>query len=341
MKHKTFFWFVLPSAVAMLLFIALPIGSIVIQSLYSAHEQVIIEAENCGPFGCTVTTTIDTEATEALRDAEPLGRWAGLENYANRGHLATTEVAEAWRSSEGWRDFGNQLMNLPFYRAMAFTLTFTFVVTPLTLALGLTIALAVNSAARVIRGPLIFFSLLPFIITPLVGGLVLFWMVDSRGILGHALQWATSDPDLSIKASTPLMWAMLMVYGVWHAAPFAFVIFYAGLQSVNQDTMESAMIDGANRWQRIRYVVVPHLVPLVTFVTLIQLMDNFRVFEPLFSFSAGAHAQSLSSYIFSDLSGETRLLNSAAATSVLTILGVAILLTPVLIRTWRDFRRPT
>jgi ABC-type sugar transport system permease subunit len=99
------------------------------------------------------------------------------------------------------------------------------------------------------------------------------------------------------------------------------------------------MIDGANRWQRVRYVTIPHIMPLVTFVALIQLMDNFRVFEPLISFSAEAHAQSLSTYIFSDLGGETRLLNSAATTSLLTVLCVGILLSPVLVRTWRDFKR--
>ena len=78
--------------------------------------------------------------------------------------------------------------------------------------------------------------------------------------------------------------------------------------------------------------------PLVTFVALIQLMDNFRVLEPIVGFQAPAHAQSLSWFIFNDLGGETRQLSSAAATSVLTILFVAILLSPVLIRTWRDFK---
>ncbi|MFK7889432.1 MAG: hypothetical protein AB8B63_01355, partial [Granulosicoccus sp.] len=96
-------------------------------------------------------------------------------------------------------------------------------------------------------------------------------------------------------------------------------------------------IDGASRWQRVRYVVIPHLLPLTTFIALIQLMDNFRVFEPIVSFNAAAHAQSLSYFIFQDLGGETRLLSSAAATSVLTIIGVSILLLPVLVRTWRQY----
>lgn len=339
MRHGTFLTFVAPSLLAMLLLIVFPVISVILQSFHAQHEQVIEIVESCGPFGCSETTTVDAEATQALRDAEPLGRFVGFDNFINRGHLAFSEMGEAWRTSTGWGDWWGKVMNLPFYSAIVFTLTFTFVVTPLTIVLGFAIAVAVNSASRTIRGPLIFVSLLPFIITPLVGSLVLFWMVDARGILGYAIQWVAGNPDLSVKASTPMMWIMLMVYGVWHSAPFAFVVFYAGLQTVNQDTNEAAMIDGANRWQRVRYVTIPHIMPLITFVALIQLMDNFRVFEPLISFSASAHANSLSTYIFSDLGGETRLLNSAAATSLLTVICVGILLSPVLVRTWRDFKR--
>ena len=248
------------------------------------------------------------------------------------------EVGDAWRGAERWSDFTKDLRNLPFYRAMAFTLTYTFVATPLLIILGLIIALSVNSLHRHLKGLVIFFSLLPMIVTPLIGSLILFWMIDSRGILGNALQWIVNDPNLSLKASTGLTWIMLIVYGVWSSAPFAFVVFYAGLQTLPQDQLESAQIDGATRWQQVRYVVIPHLMPLVTFVALIQLMDNFRVFEPIVGFNAEAHATSLSWIIFNDLGGETRLLSSAAATSVLTILGVAILLSPVLVRTWRDFK---
>ncbi|SHI91110.1 carbohydrate ABC transporter membrane protein 1, CUT1 family [Palleronia salina] len=339
MKHKSFFWFVLPSSIAMLLFIFFPILSVLLQSVFTEHEQVIKEVRNCGPFGCQTTTSIDQEATAALREAEPLGRFVGLGVYFDRGHLALSEVSQLWRESAGLGAFFDRLLNLPFYKAIAFTLTYTFVVTPLTIVLGFVIAVAVNSAARAIRGPLIFVSLLPFIITPLVGSLVLFWMLDARGIIGSAMQVLADDPDLSVKASTPLMWTMLMVYGVWHSAPFAFIVYYAGLQTVNQDTLEAAMVDGASRWERIRYVVIPHLLPITTFIALIQLMDNFRVFEPIVSFSAQAHATSLSWAIYNDLSGETRQLSSAAATSFLTIIGVAILLSPVIVRTYRDFTR--
>ena len=339
MKHKTFFWFILPSAVAMLLFIAMPIVSVAIQSVYAPHEQVIIEVENCGPFGCTQSTMVDQSATQALRDAEPLGRFVGAEIYTNRNHLAFADLAEAFSQATGIGDLWSRIMNLPFYRALAFTLTYTAVVTPCALTLGFVIALSVNAIPKMLRGPAIFVSLLPMIITPLIGALILFWMIDARGILGAALQWMSGNPDLSLKASTALTWIMLMVYGIWSSSPFAFVVYYAGLQTVSQDSLEAATLDGASRWQKVRYVVLPHLLPLTTFMALIKIMDNFRVFEPIVSFNAEAHAQSLSSFIYSDLDAQSRLLSSAAATSVLTIIGIAILLSPVMVRTWRTYGR--
>ena len=323
----------------MLLFIALPIVSVVLQSIHAPHPAVLVEVETCTPLvGCTTETSIDQDATADLRAAKPLGRFVGLEIFKDRGHLALSEVKEIWGNTSSFGEFFSRLTNLPFYRAMYFTLTFTFIVTPLVVIVGFLVAFNVNALYQKLRGLVVFLSLLPFVINPLIGSLVLFWMIDSRGILGTSIQWIFSDPNLSLKASTGLMWIALIVYGVWHAAPFAFVIFYAGLQTLPEDQIEAAQIDGASRIQQVWYVVLPHLMPLVAFVALIQLMDNFRVFEPIIGFNASAHATSLSWFIFNDLGGETRQLSSASATSVLTIIGVTILLLPVLRRTWRDFR---
>ena len=201
MRHKTFFWFFLPTGLAMLLFIALPIVSVVIQSIFAPHPAVLVEVENCTPLvGCKAEMKVDQDATAELRAEKPLGRFVGLDIYLDRGHLAVAEVAEIWASSESVGGFFSKLGNLPFYRAIAFTLTFTFSVTPLVIALGLVVALAVNSLHRHLKGLMIFFSLLPFIITPLIGSLILFWMIDSRGLIGSALVWLAEDPDFSLKA---------------------------------------------------------------------------------------------------------------------------------------------
>lgn len=340
MPHRTFLVFIFPSILAMVLFITLPIVSVVVQSLFVQHEAILTTVESCTPFGCETQTRIDTEAMAALRAERPLGQFAGLSNYLNRNHLAVAEIRTILADNRGPGDVVARIFNLPFYKALSFTLVYCFLVTPLAMALGFVIALAVNTLPRLLKGPTIFVSILPMIITPLVGSLILAWMFNPSGILGATLQRLSGDPTLSLRASPMLTWIVLLVYGVWTNGPFSFVVFYAGLQTVPQDTVESAKIDGASRWEVIRHVVIPHLAPLATFVALVQLMDNFRVFEPIVGFSAEANATSLSWLVFNDLVGQdAQLFGSAAATSVITIVGVLILLTPVLRRTWREFNR--
>ncbi len=324
----------------MVLFIALPIASIILQSLFVERARIVVPVETCGPFGCVEAAKIDLNASAAQDGGRSFGQFSGLSNYSNRNHLALGELSESWSRSNSWRALLKTALNLPFYKALAFTLTYSFSVTPLVLSLGFMVALAVNRLPKRAKGPVIFASVLPMIVTPLIGSLILFWMIDSRGILGATLQILFSDPDLSLKSSRALTWIMLIVYGAWHHSPFAFIVFYAALQTVPPDTLESAVIDGANKWERVRYVIIPHIAPVAAFIALISLMDNFRVFEPIVGFAADANAQSLSWIIFNDLRNESiQLYGSAAATSILTIVGVAILLTPILFRSWRDFAR--
>ena len=338
MPNRTFFWFILPAMTAMILLIALPIVSVLIQSVHIQHEQVLVLSESCDPFGCTMVTSIDTEATAKLREEKPLGRFIGLDTYPDRAHLAIDEVSKAWTSSDSMGAFFNRVLNLPLYKALAFTITYTVFVTPLVILFGLAVAVGVNNLPKIVKGPTVFISLLPMIITPLVGSIILFWMVDGDGIIGAMLQRIFEDNSLSLKASPKLTWIMLIVYGVWHHLPFSFIVFYAGLQTVSEDTMEAAMIDGASRWQRMINVVVPHLMPLVIFLLLIQLMDNFRVFEPIIGFSAEAHATSLSWIIYNALrESGSPLFSSAGATSMITIIGVVILLVPLLVHTYRGY----
>ena len=339
MPNKTFFWFFLPTGLAMILFIGLPIISAGVQSLYAKHDQIVKEVKKCDPFGCTVSIVVDQEETSKLKEEKPLGKFNGFGTYIDRNHLAIDEISKFWNETDSFDEFTDQVFNLPFYKALIFTLTYCLFVTPNVLLLGFLIALSLNAVARRIRGPLIFGTILPMIVTPLVGSLVLFWMIDSQGIIGANLQNLMNDPYLSLKSSKTLTWITIIIYGIWHHSPFAFVVFYAALQTVPQEPIEAAIIDGASRFQRIRHIVLPHIYPVVTFVALISLMDNFRVFEPIIGFSAEGSAQSLSWLIYDNLVNEEVILfGSAAATSMMTIIGIAILLAPVLIRTWREFR---
>jgi len=339
MPHRTFFWFIFPTALAMVLFIGMPIVSSFFQSLHIETEQVLVEVENCDPFGCKKEIRVDVEASKKLEEENPFGRFNGFKTYLDRNHLAFNEISDAWNNSSNFSEFKDVVLNLPFYKALLFTLSFCFVVTPPVIILGFIVALSMNTLAKSIKTFAIFGAILPMIVTPLIGSLVLFWMIDSQGIIGATIQILFNDPNLSLKASSTLTWITLFTYGVWHTTPFAFIVFYAALQTVPQDPLEAAIIDGASRFQRVRHIVIPHLYPVATFIILISLMDNFRVFEPIIGFSAEGVAQSLSWMIYQDLRNENKMLfGSAGATSMLTIIGIAILLTPVLIRTWKEFK---
>ena len=154
------------------------------------------------------------------------------------------------------------------------------------------------------------------------------------------LEWWLAR-DIAMFAQGWTIELLMLFYRVWHVAPFAFVIFYAGLQTVNQDTLESAIVDGASRFERLRYVIVPHLMPLIIFISLIHLMDAYRAFEEIIGFSSQAHRISLQfltyDFLVPDDSGN-RSISRASASAMLTMVGIIILLIPLIMRTWRDHK---
>jgi multiple sugar transport system permease protein len=131
---------------------------------------------------------------------------------------------------------------------------------------------------------------------------------------------------------------LIILYGIWHVLPFAFIVFYAGLQSVPQDSLEAATLDGASSWQKLRFVTLPHLAPLVVFVTLIHVMDAYRVFEPVLVLTQGAFTASVQYLTYYILMQENNPFKASAA-AVLTVLGIAVLLVPLLRKTWREQRK--
>ena len=336
MNKKTFAAFIGPSVAMMLLFIALPLATVFIQSFQITKPVTErFEVEKCTPgfTGQVCETNIETrplidDAGKIVTETTFVG-WQSYEKVLALGE-AGAALAQA-----SWRD----LMKIDFWKALRFTLTFTLITLPLVLGVGLCIALAVNAATKAVRGPVIFISLLPFIITPVIGALSIRWLFIGDGILTAAIEWYLGY-DVALFAQGWTIELMMLFYRVWHVAPFAFVVFYAGLQTVNQDTIESAIIDGASRFERLRFVVIPHLMPLVVFVSLIHLMDSYRAFEEIVGFSSQAHVISLQWLTYDLLQPDdsgNRSISRASASAMLTMVGIVLLLLPLLRRTWKDF----
>jgi multiple sugar transport system permease protein len=337
-KFRTFALFVGPSLFMMALFIAFPLATVLINSFQVTNPVFTTqEVETCTPGFLEQTCTTEVKTIPVLDpetgEMETVTEWVGFGSYAN------VLGGERALAALGSFDLG-ALLQIDFWKALRFTLTFTLFTLPLVLILGLAIAVVVNNATKAVKGPVIFVSLLPFIITPVIGALSIRWLFYGDGIVTVWLE-AFLNEDLSIAANGWAIEFLMMFYRVWHVAPFAFVIFYAGLQTVNQDTLESAIIDGASRWERLRYVVIPHLMPLIIFITLIHLMDAYRAFEEVIGFSSESHRITLQyltyDYLTPDDAGN-RAVSSASASAMLTMIGVVILLAAPLRRTWRDHK---
>ena len=337
MKNKTMWMFIGPSVFLMLLFIAAPLASVFWQSFHVTQPiYVQEEVETCtaGLLGSTCTTELKTRPI-LNEDGKILTKttFVGLQSYRNV--LEPTKLKGAIEN-RSWREFNN----IRFWAALRFTLVFTILTLPLVLGTGMLIALAVNNTLNRIKGYVIFLSLLPFIVTPVIGALSIRWLFIGDGILTAGLEWWL-DRDIAMFGQAWTIELMMYIYRIWHVSPFAFVVFYAGLQTASKDVLEASIIDGATRWQRFRYVIVPHLMPLVVFVTLIHLMDAYRVFEEIVGFSASGHVVSLQyltyEFLLQDGTG-ARNISRASASAMLTMIGITVLLVIPLRRVWREQR---
>ncbi len=321
----------------MFLFIAAPLASVLWQSFHvtqPVYTQVEVETCTPGLLGSTCKTEMKTRPI--LDDQGKIvttTTYVGLQSYRN---VIEPDKLRSAFANGSWQEF----TNIRFWSALRFTLMFTILTLPLVLGTGFLIALAVDNTVQRIKGPVIFISLLPFMITPVIGALSIRWLFIGDGILTAGLEWWL-DKDIAMFAQAWTVELMIYIYRVWHVAPFAFVVFYAGLQTINQDVLEAAIVDGASRSQRLRYVVIPHLMPLVVFLTLIHLMDAYRAFEEIVGFSASAHVISLQwltyEFLLQDGTG-ARAISRASASAMLTMVGIAILLAAPLRRVWREQR---
>jgi multiple sugar transport system permease protein len=342
MPFRTFLGFIMPSAVAMLLLIAIPLVGVINLSLWNSYTKTtFVETEVRTPLGVRKDVRAVAE-TDAQGRPIQVREWYGSRNYGTV--LGAEQLADATardRSEAGifarigglFRD----IVNIRFWGALEFTLLYTLVTTPLVLAFGFLIALGVNSVTKPLKGPLIFASLLPFIVTPVVGSLSIKWLFLDNAIITVWLEQLGFGKIYFLQNAFTTRLLIILV-GVWKATPFAFIVLYAGLQTVPSETREAAIIDGATRWEVTRYVTIPHLMPLFVFITLIYVMDAYRVFEPILVFSGGQGADSLQHQAYKILNDELNY-HKASASSLLMVVGIVFLLIPLVIKTWRDQRR--
>lgn len=333
MKLRSFAGFVAPSVLLMLALLALPMVMTAVLSVRNcALEMELVTVQQSGPFGAHEVTT-QRAKVDASGQAVQTCQWVGLDYY--RKVLGLDGLAGKTADAAGGvpAQVGEPT---EFFSALRFTLLYIAATTPFVLGGGLLLALAMNRVTQRLKAVFIAASLLPFIITPVVGALAIKWLFRDNGLVPHLL--AGMGVQVFWMAQAWSAQLLVILYGIWHVMPFAFIVFYAGLQGVPQDALEAATIDGATNWQKLRYVTLPHLMPLVVFVLMMHLMDAYRVFEPVMVLTQGAFTTSVQYLTYHVLLQEDNPYKASAA-SVLTIVGIAILLIPLLRKTWREQRQ--
>jgi multiple sugar transport system permease protein len=329
MKLKSFMQFTAPSVLLMLALLAVPLAMTFWLSVRNCTADLeLVTVQQTGPFGAQEVVTQRARLNAKGLVVESC-RFVGSEYYRKILGLEDTPLNPAAPNAK------RTVAKNEFWGALTFTLTYVAVTTPFILIGGLALAMAMSAVTQRLKGAFIAASLLPFIITPVVGALAIKWLFRDHGLVPHVLsQFGVQIFWMAQAWSARLL---IILYGVWHVLPFAFIVFYAGLQSVSQDTLEAATLDGASKWQKLRYVTLPHLMPLVVFVTLIHIMDAYRVFEPVLVLTQGAFTTSVQFLTYDILMQQNNPFKASAA-AVLTVLGIAVLLIPLLRKTWREQR---
>ncbi|MEM7287569.1 MAG: sugar ABC transporter permease, partial [Actinomycetota bacterium] len=219
--------------------------------------------------------------------------------------------------------------------AFRLTLLFVAVVVPVHIILGLGLA---NLLDRVKRGRGLYLAalLLPFIVTPVVGTLLVRDLFDRGGLLSWLWEVFTDEPF--VIDSGNVKWVIIL-HGVWSITPFAVITFFAGMQTLPEERVEAAEMDGAGFWSKQWFVVIPHLRSLIIFVLLISIMDAYRVFDSSFVFgqSVGESAHTLSVYNFDTaLSSQIGRIGKGNAIAVIMVIGIFVVLIPFLRKSYQE-----
>lgn len=235
----------------------------------------------------------------------------------------------------GLRNYVDILADPRFWRAFSFTLLLMVVVTPIEMFIGFVIALALDQIPRRSRGIFVALALTTYVSVPVVAS-YMFRGLFYTGGLGNWLYQVVTDRNLVMNETSVKI--VLICYQIWRDTPFVILIVFAGLQSLSDELLDAAAIDGANRLQQLRYIAIPHLAPLLVLIAMIVLGALYNIFDPIFvitGMNPSFHADSIMAYNWRTATQYGQL-GKANAMALLSTVGSMVLLIPFLYITWRN-----
>jgi len=188
----------------------------------------------------------------------------------------------------GLANYSAMLRDPGFWESVRFTVLFVAVSVPLELLLGLMIALVLNESfpGRALLRAVV---LLPWAVPAAVSGRIF------ELIYNYSFGLANYLVEMTHLSVGPINWlgtkvgafTAIVVADVWKTTPFVALLFLAGLAGINQDLYAQARVDRAGILQRLFYITVPILKPVLVVALLFRTIDALRIFDVIFVLTGG------------------------------------------------------
>ena len=184
-------------------------------------------------------------------------------------------------SDAKWIGFSNYVkaftVNSEFMDAMLFTTKFAVVAV---ITINLFAFILAMMLTKKIKGTNIFRTI--FFMPNLIGGIVLgwLWQMILNGILSYFNVTLTFDAKYGF-------WGLIVLMN-WQLIGYMMIIYIAGIQSIPDEMMEAAKIDGANWWQRLKSITIPMVMPSITICLFLTITNSFKLFDQNYALTAGA-----------------------------------------------------
>jgi multiple sugar transport system permease protein len=197
-------------------------------------------------------------------------------------------ILETSKPFVGLENYADLFSDRRFKQSVVNTVYYTILTVPMSMILGLLIALLLNQQIRA-RGLFRTCFYLP-VVTPLVVAAIIWkWVYNGDyGLLNYYLmRIGLIDEPLLWLSNKSLAMPAVAIMSIWKGVGFNMVIFLAGLQAIPQDYYDAAKIDGASGFRRLRDITIPLLSSTTFFLLIISVLGSFQVFTQVFVMTNG------------------------------------------------------
>ncbi len=190
------------------------------------------------------------------------------------------------QSFVGWDNYVRLATDMRFWESLWHTVLYTVLSVVGPLILG-TLAALIFDANFPLRGFLRGIFVMPMMATPVAVALVWTMMFHPQlGVLNYLLSLVGIGPQEWIYNQASVIPSLVLVE-VWQWTPLVMLIVLGGLASVPREPYESAEIDGANAWQKFRYLTLPMISPFLMIAVIIRGIDAIKSFDIIYAMTQG------------------------------------------------------